>query len=85
MHLFPLTLRKIQYTSIFFLRLLGSAMFTATFNLVAGSQITVFFLLINTLVSKDCFSFRNIFQNGVDNLSKMVDLFLSKSLKFYPV
>ena len=42
-------------------------------------------LLINTLASKTCFSYRNMFQNGVDALSKIVDAFLSKSSKFYLV
>ena len=42
-------------------------------------------LLINTLASNICFSYRNMFQNGVDALSKIVDAFLSKSLKFYQV
>ena len=39
-------------------------------------------LLINTLASNICFSYRNMFQNGVDAL---VDAFLSKSSKFYLV
>ena len=42
-------------------------------------------LLINTLASNICFSYRNMFQNGVDALSKIVDAFLSKSSTFYPV
>ena len=42
-------------------------------------------LLINTLASNICFSYRNMFQNGVDALSKIVDAFLSKSSKFHPV
>ena len=55
-------------------------------------RITVFFgtlkdgsLVINTLASNICFSYRNMFQNGVDALSKIVDAFLSKSSKFYLV
>ena len=55
-------------------------------------QITVIFgplkdgsLLINTLASNICFSYRNMFQNGVDALSKIVDAFLSKSSKLYLV
>ena len=39
-------------------------------------------LLINTLASNICFSYRNMFQNGADALSKIVDAFLSKSSKF---
>ena len=42
-------------------------------------------LLITTLASNICFSYRNMFQNGVDALSKIVDAFLSKSSKFYLV
>ena len=42
-------------------------------------------LLTNTLASSICFSYKNMFQNGVDSLSKIVDAFLSKSSKFYLV
>ena len=42
-------------------------------------------LLINTLASNICFSYRNMFENGVDALSKIVDAFLSKRSKFYLV
>ena len=42
-------------------------------------------LLINTLASNICFGYRNMFQNGVDALSKIVDAFLSKSSKFHLV
>ena len=42
-------------------------------------------LLINTLASNICFSYRNMFQNGVDALPKIVDAFLSKSSKFHLV
>ena len=42
-------------------------------------------LLINTLASNICFSYRNMCQNGVDALSKIVDAFLSQSSKFYLV
>ena len=42
-------------------------------------------LLINTLASNICFSYRNMIQNGVDALSKIADAFLSKSWKFYLV
>ena len=40
-------------------------------------------LLINTLASNICFCYRNMFQNGVDDLPKIVDAFLSKSSKFH--
>ena len=59
------------------------------FKLGFTCRITVIFgtlkdgsLLINTLASNICFSYRNMFQNGVDALSKIVDAFLSKSSKF---
>ena len=62
------------------------------FKLGFTCRITVIFgtlkdgsLLINTLASNICFSYRNMFQNGVDVLSKKVDAFLSKSSKFYLV
>ena len=62
------------------------------FKLGFTCRITVIFgtlkdgsLLINTLASNICFSYRNMFQNGVDALSKIVDAFLSKSSKFYLV
>ena len=42
-------------------------------------------LLIHTLASNICFSYRNIFQNGVDALPKIVDAFLSKSSNFHLV
>ena len=42
-------------------------------------------LLINTLASLIYLSYRNMFQNGVDALSKIVDAFLSKSSKFHLV
>ena len=62
------------------------------FKLGLTCRITVIFviledksLLINTLALNICFSYRNMFQNGVDALSKIVDAFLSKSSKFYLV
>ena len=42
-------------------------------------------LFINTLASNICFSYRNMSQNGIDALSKIVDAFLSKSSKFHVV
>ena len=53
---------------------------TAIFGTLKGGS-----LLINTLASNICFSYRNMFQNGVDALSKIVDAFLSKSSKFHLV
>ena len=62
------------------------------FKISFTCRITVIFgtlkdgsLFINTLASNICFSYRNMFQNGVDPLSKIVDAFLSKSSKFYLV
>ena len=62
------------------------------FNIGFTWRITVIFgtlkdgsLLINTLASNICFGYRNMFQNGVDALSKIVDAFLSKSSKFHLV
>ena len=39
-------------------------------------------LWIYILSSNNCFSHRNVFQNGVNTLSKIVNHFLSKSTKF---
>ena len=42
-------------------------------------------LLIHSLISFNCFSFRNLYQNGTNALSKMVikkQVFLPKSTKF---
>ena len=62
------------------------------FEIGSTCRITIVFgtlkdgsLLINTLASNICFSYRNMFQNGVDALSKIVDAFLSKCSKFYLV
>merc|ERR1712240_255136 len=59
--------------------LIGSAMLSATFNLVTRVRLPLIFgtlkdgsLQINTLALNNCFSYRNIFQNGVNALSKMV-------------
>ena len=62
------------------------------FKIGCTCRITVIFgtlkdgsLLINTLASNICFSYRNMFQNGIDAFVKIVDAFLSKSSKFYLV
>ena len=64
----------------------------SNFKIGLTRRITVIFgtlkdgsLLINTLPSNICFSYSNVFQNGVDALSKIADAFLSKSSKFYLV
>ena len=64
----------------------------SSFKIGFTCRITVIFgtlkdgsLLLNTLASNICFTYRNMFQNGVDALSKIVDAFLSKSSKFYLV
>ena len=68
-----------MFVKRFFIRLFGSATFTATFNLGFMCWFTVIFgtlkdgsLLINTLASNICFSYSNMFQNGVKALSKLV-------------
>ena len=67
-------------------------MFTATFLPGYPCRTTVIFetlkdesLLINNLASNKCFIDRNVFQNDVDDLSKIIDAFSSKSSKFYVV
>ena len=62
------------------LRVLGVTCF---FNIVAPEGGHKFLdHQIKVLVSNNCFSHRNVFQNGINILSKMVNHFLSKSLKF---
>ena len=65
-------------------------MFTATLGYIC--RITVNFgtlkdgsLSINIFASSNCFSDRNIFQNGVDALSKIDDAFVTKSWTFHLV
>ena len=57
------------------------------FKIGFTSRITVIFgtLKDGSLLINNCFSYRNMFQNGVDALSKIVDAFLSKCSKFYLV
>ena len=61
----------------------------SNFKLGFTCRITVIFGTLKdgslTLAPNICFSYRNMFQNGVDALSKIVDAFLSKSSKFYLV
>ena len=67
-------------------------MFCSTFNLVTTCRTAVLFgtlkdgsLQINSLALNNCFSYRNIFQNGVNTLSKRFKkpgFFLVKKLKF---
>ena len=56
----------------FFIRLLESVMFTATLNLVARVELPLFLEhnKINILASNNCFSYRDIFQYGVDTKLK---------------
>ena len=42
-------------------------------------------VLINNFASNNCFSYRNIFQNGVDASSKIDNAFLAKSWTFHLV
>ena len=82
---------KERYTkgeSMFPLRLVGSAMYGATFKLVTTVVLITLkdgSLQIDILVSNNCFSYRNVFQNSVNALSKMVNncffFNLSKSSK----
>ena len=58
--------------------------FTCRITVIFGTLKDVS-LLINTLALNICFSYRNMFQKGVNTLSKIVDAFLSKSSKFYLV
>ena len=64
-------------------------MLGATFNLVTRAAIFGTLkddsLKINSLASNNCFSHRNVFQNGVNTLSKIVNHFLSKSTNFFMV
>ena len=66
--------------------LIGSVMFSATFNLVTRGTTVIFGTLkngnleFNSLASNNCFSYRNVFQNGVKTLSKMV---FKKPVFFY--
>ena len=54
--------------------------FTCRITLVCGT-LKDGSLFINTLASNICFSYRNMFQNGVGALSKIVDAFFVKKLK----
>ena len=72
------------------LLLLGSGMFGATFNLVTLVGLPYFLehkktgsLEIDSLALNNCFSYRNVFQNGVDTVTKMVfkSRFFVKKLK----
>ena len=79
-------------TSVFFLKTVRVCHVCCNFKIGFTCRITVIFgilkdesLLINTLASNICFSYRNIFQNGVDALPKIVDAFLSKSSNFHLV
>ena len=76
----------------FFLKTVRVCHVYCNFKIGFTCRITVIFrtlkdgsLLINTLASNICFSYRNIFQNGIDALPKIVDAFLSKSSNFHLV
>ena len=79
-------------TSVFFHKTVRVRHVYCNFKIGFTCRITVIFgtlkdgsLLISTLASNICFSYRNMFQNGVDALSKIVEAFLSKSSKFHLV
>ena len=66
--------------------MIGSAMFGATFNLAGYTcRSAVMFgtlkddSLCNILASNNCFSHRNVFQNGANTLSKIVNHFFEKN------
>ena len=76
----------------FFHKIIRDCHVYCNFKIGFKCRITVIFgtlkdgsLLINTLASIICFSYRKMFQTGVDALSKIVDAFLSKSSKFHLV
>ena len=90
--LLKMTLLTLIYQIIkFSLRLLtecfileGSTMFSAIFNLVTRRKFwntEDYRLKINSLPLNNCFSYRNVLQNGVNTLSKMF-FFSSKSSRF---
>ena len=61
-------------------------MFGATFKLVTRVGLPLFLehqkmivLKINILASNDYFSYRNVFQNGVNTLSKLLTIFCQKA------
>ena len=63
--------------------------FTCWITVIFGT-LTDGSLLSNTLASNICLSYRKMFQNGVDTLSKIVDAFFVKKLKIlsssdYPI
>ena len=68
------------------LRLIGSAIFCVTFNLVSYTcRSAVIFGTLkdddrwnSILASNKCFSHRNVFQNGVNTMSKIVNHFFVK-------
>ena len=83
---------KLRYLRAVFHKTVRVCLVYCNFKMSFTCRITVIFgtlkdgsLLINTLASNICFSYRNMFQNGVDALSNIVDAFLSKSSKFYLV
>ena len=76
--------KKVKGYERFHIRLFGFV----CFNFILGwmCRITVIFgtledgsLLIGIFASNNCLSYRNIFQNGVDAMSKISDAFSTKS------
>ena len=79
----------LKVTVCFLLDWSGLPCLVQLLNLITRGGTTVVFgtledgsLQINNLTSNNCFSYLNVFQNGVNALSKMIDQFLSKSSKF---
>ena len=83
------SIRKLR-VRVFFHKTVRVCHVYCNFKIGFTCRITVIFgtlkdgsLLINNLASNIWFSYRNIFQNGVDALPKIVDAFLSKSSNFH--
>ena len=86
----PYSLRVRAFTNKTFRA--GFTMSTVTFLLGYMYRIAVLFralkyisILIDIFASNNYFSYRNIFQNGIDTLSKIDDTFFYKQLKIQSV
>ena len=66
----------------FSLRLIGSAMFGASFNLMIFGKVKDDSLSIHAIALNHCLCHRNVFENGVNTISKIIYHFLLKSSKF---
>ena len=82
-------LRVWAVSFLFFHRIVGFCHVFCIFELGYTCRITGIFgtlqdwnLLINILASSNCFSFRNIFQNGVDTKSNIIDVLFCQKAHF---